>query len=288
MRGGSHRVDALRRRPKPLLGAPLHGQPLDGIVLHFDDRASPWHTVCEVSGPERHGLLQDLAALFGAVGMTVLAATIGSHAGRPSTRSSSPTPMGASSRRIVENASPSSRPGFLEQRSRFGRRRLRRPPRMATEATSDHRLPLRARTGPETNRRWFMGPTHRRNAPTYGRSIERDLPSGRPDVTRLIHLEPAGPDSRAGAMAIRGRPAEPSGAAASPPPRRRRWRRAPGCRPRRPRTGAGPPPTSATSSARLEHLRDHRWERTPSPRSRPAVFRPVSSPCSPARGGPGS
>ena len=71
---------ALREAGESALGTPLCGGPLTDIVLQFDDRASPWHTVCEVSGPEEPGLLQSLAALFGASGATVRAATIASHA----------------------------------------------------------------------------------------------------------------------------------------------------------------------------------------------------------------
>lgn len=56
--------------------------PLPDLELAFDDRASPWHTVCEIDGPERPGLLADVAAVFRAAGVAVRSATASSAGGR--------------------------------------------------------------------------------------------------------------------------------------------------------------------------------------------------------------
>ena len=56
--------------------------PLPDLVLEFDDRASPWHTVCEIDAPERPGLLAEVAAVFRAAGVAVRAATLTSSDGR--------------------------------------------------------------------------------------------------------------------------------------------------------------------------------------------------------------
>jgi [protein-PII] uridylyltransferase len=57
--------------------APITSDPLAGARIRFDDRASPWHTICEVEAPDRPGLLHHLATAFAAAGVTVVAATIG-------------------------------------------------------------------------------------------------------------------------------------------------------------------------------------------------------------------
>jgi Kef-type K+ transport system membrane component KefB len=56
--------------------------PLSDLRLSFDDRASPWHTVCEIDAASRPRLLADVAAVFRAAGVTVRAAVITSHDGR--------------------------------------------------------------------------------------------------------------------------------------------------------------------------------------------------------------
>ncbi|MCB1039408.1 MAG: cation:proton antiporter [Acidimicrobiales bacterium] len=55
--------------------------PLADLRLDFDDRASPWHTVCEIEAVERPGLLAEVAAVFRAAGVAVKSATVTSHDG---------------------------------------------------------------------------------------------------------------------------------------------------------------------------------------------------------------
>jgi Kef-type K+ transport system membrane component KefB len=69
-------LGALHRRIRDELGAPAPAGPIPDLALHFDDRASPWHTVCEIEAPERPGLLAALAAIFRAAGVTVRAASV--------------------------------------------------------------------------------------------------------------------------------------------------------------------------------------------------------------------
>jgi Kef-type K+ transport system membrane component KefB/glycine cleavage system regulatory protein len=64
------------------LEGPTGAGPLDGVTFAFDDRASPWHTVCEIEADERPGLLADIAAVLRAAGVTVRAARASSQDGR--------------------------------------------------------------------------------------------------------------------------------------------------------------------------------------------------------------
>jgi hypothetical protein len=75
-------LGALHRRIGDDLGAPAPAGPIPDLVLHFDDRASPWHTVCEIEAAERPGLLAALAEIFRAAGVTVRAASVRSADGR--------------------------------------------------------------------------------------------------------------------------------------------------------------------------------------------------------------
>jgi Kef-type K+ transport system membrane component KefB len=58
------------------LGQPLQTPPTPDVILHFDDDASPWHTLCTVEAPDRYGLLSLVAAAFAAGGANVHAARI--------------------------------------------------------------------------------------------------------------------------------------------------------------------------------------------------------------------
>jgi hypothetical protein len=64
------------------MAAVIETGPLSDLRLSFDDRASPWHTVCEIDAASRPRLLADVAAVFRAAGVTVRAAAITSHDGR--------------------------------------------------------------------------------------------------------------------------------------------------------------------------------------------------------------
>jgi Kef-type K+ transport system membrane component KefB/glycine cleavage system regulatory protein len=50
--------------------------PTVGMVLRFDDEASPWHTRCTIEALDRPGLLADLAASFASAGLSVHSARI--------------------------------------------------------------------------------------------------------------------------------------------------------------------------------------------------------------------
>lgn len=45
--------------------------PIVGIRLTFDDDASPWHTITDVTAPDRRGLLAAVAAAFAAAGLSI-------------------------------------------------------------------------------------------------------------------------------------------------------------------------------------------------------------------------
>ena len=58
------------------LGLPLLTPPAPDVKVHFDDDASPWHTLCTMEGPDRYGLLALVSAAFAAGGANVHAARI--------------------------------------------------------------------------------------------------------------------------------------------------------------------------------------------------------------------
>lgn len=68
--------DHLRDAIEGAIREPVAADPLDGVTFGFDHRASPWHTVCEIEGPERSGLLGDLATVFRAAGVTIRSASV--------------------------------------------------------------------------------------------------------------------------------------------------------------------------------------------------------------------
>jgi Kef-type K+ transport system membrane component KefB/predicted amino acid-binding ACT domain protein len=59
------------------IGQPLAAPPLADAIVNFDDGASPWHTVCEITAPDKPGLLHALATAFAASGVEVQAARVG-------------------------------------------------------------------------------------------------------------------------------------------------------------------------------------------------------------------
>lgn len=83
VRGAERPVeDDLQRRVAAALAGPVVAGPLPDVTFEFDDRASPWHTVCEIDGPARPGLLAEVAAVFRAAGVAVRSASITSGEGR--------------------------------------------------------------------------------------------------------------------------------------------------------------------------------------------------------------
>ncbi|HEY8216722.1 MAG TPA: ACT domain-containing protein, partial [Acidimicrobiia bacterium] len=66
-------ADALRRPPVT--------DPAPDLEIDFDEAGSPWHTLCEVRGEDRHGLLHMITVGFAAAGVTVQSARIETHSG---------------------------------------------------------------------------------------------------------------------------------------------------------------------------------------------------------------
>jgi [protein-PII] uridylyltransferase len=61
--------------------APRRLDRVDGVEVTLDNEASPWFTVCTVVGPDRPGLLADLAAAISADGVVVHGARLASSEG---------------------------------------------------------------------------------------------------------------------------------------------------------------------------------------------------------------
>jgi Kef-type K+ transport system membrane component KefB/predicted amino acid-binding ACT domain protein len=60
----------------------LASPPLPEVQVSFDHQASPWHTACQIEGPDKPHLLHQLATAFAAARVDVVAASIVSHDGR--------------------------------------------------------------------------------------------------------------------------------------------------------------------------------------------------------------
>jgi UTP:GlnB (protein PII) uridylyltransferase len=69
--------DAFAEALKP---APV-AEPAPDLEIDFDDDGSPWHTLCEIRGADRHGLLHIITVGFAAAGVTVHTARIETKAG---------------------------------------------------------------------------------------------------------------------------------------------------------------------------------------------------------------
>ncbi len=63
------------------LKRPAVADPAPDLEIDFDDDGSPWHTLCEIRGADRHGLLHMITVGFAAAGVTVHAARIETTAG---------------------------------------------------------------------------------------------------------------------------------------------------------------------------------------------------------------
>lgn len=63
-----------------VIGSDLHaGRPTAGVVqvvAAYDDASSPWYSICDVSAPDRPGLLHSIAAAFASVGVDVHTARV--------------------------------------------------------------------------------------------------------------------------------------------------------------------------------------------------------------------
>jgi Kef-type K+ transport system membrane component KefB/predicted amino acid-binding ACT domain protein len=67
---------ALERDVVRSFAGQLAGPALPEVQLRFDDAASPWHTVCELTAPDKPGLLHQVATALAAARVEVVAATI--------------------------------------------------------------------------------------------------------------------------------------------------------------------------------------------------------------------
>ena len=56
-------------------------EPAADLEIEFDDEGSPWHTLCEVRGDDRHGLLEMITVGFAAASVTVHSARIETRGG---------------------------------------------------------------------------------------------------------------------------------------------------------------------------------------------------------------
>ncbi len=74
-------ADALEELIVAAFHEPLEASPNPHALVTFDDRSSPWHTICEVEAVDRPGLLHELATAFAAAGTQVVSASATSTAG---------------------------------------------------------------------------------------------------------------------------------------------------------------------------------------------------------------
>jgi Kef-type K+ transport system membrane component KefB len=70
-------VEVLDAALAAALDRPMIAEPIPGAQVVFDDRSSPWHTVCEIEAADHPGLLHQLTTAFAAAGVTVVAAAVG-------------------------------------------------------------------------------------------------------------------------------------------------------------------------------------------------------------------
>jgi UTP:GlnB (protein PII) uridylyltransferase len=71
----------VEERVQAALRHELSSLPIDDAVVTFDDAASPWHTICRVQAPDRHGLLHAITAAFAAAGTSVHSARVSTTGG---------------------------------------------------------------------------------------------------------------------------------------------------------------------------------------------------------------
>jgi UTP:GlnB (protein PII) uridylyltransferase len=69
-------MEAALRKPVPKL------PPLEELELTFDGESMPWHTLCNVRGPDQPGALEAVAAAFAEANVVVHTARIESRDGR--------------------------------------------------------------------------------------------------------------------------------------------------------------------------------------------------------------
>jgi Kef-type K+ transport system membrane component KefB/glycine cleavage system regulatory protein len=130
-------TDLLAAAMDDALRAPLGSPSLLDVMLEFDDDASPWHTVCTASAPDRRGLLHSLTTAFGSAGTDVHAARV---------RREGQTVVGVfeltdgQGRKLRNEQHDAIREllysGVREQRSRWGRKRGARPRTVRRDATA--------------------------------------------------------------------------------------------------------------------------------------------------------
>jgi Kef-type K+ transport system membrane component KefB/glycine cleavage system regulatory protein len=80
--GGSVAVEELQARVEDALETPPRQSPLPEVRIDLDNNASPWHTLCRVTAPDRPGVLHQVTSVFAACGVSVHSARIASDDGR--------------------------------------------------------------------------------------------------------------------------------------------------------------------------------------------------------------
>ncbi|MDP1793230.1 MAG: cation:proton antiporter, partial [Acidimicrobiales bacterium] len=81
VRGAKPDADALARDIKVAFTLSLRSDPIDNVEVVFDNTASPWYTICEITAPDQPGLLHTVSAAFTAADVEVVAATVAEHDG---------------------------------------------------------------------------------------------------------------------------------------------------------------------------------------------------------------
>ena len=70
-------ADELAEAVGRALSEPLQVDPVPSASVTFDELASPWHTICEITAPDTPGLLHALTSVFAAASVEIKAASIG-------------------------------------------------------------------------------------------------------------------------------------------------------------------------------------------------------------------
>jgi len=82
--GAPPSVELLRSGLAEAIRRPHRPSPLADVRLAFDNAASPWHTLCRVTGPDLPGLLHLVTVAFASCAVNVHAARVAGEAGRAS------------------------------------------------------------------------------------------------------------------------------------------------------------------------------------------------------------
>ena len=79
-------ADDLSRTIRAAIRGPLASEGLPALEVDFDNQASPWHTICTITGPDRTGVLSAVTTAFAVSGINVQMARITTDEGHVSDR----------------------------------------------------------------------------------------------------------------------------------------------------------------------------------------------------------